>query len=190
MGGNRNGQERPCTRLTQRTELRSAAEPQSEKEGPQHHGERNCPAVHSNGRNPIQPNAPMRLGGSSGDPTVSVRYNAGGRSSALENSDVVARSPSHDLTPGTSEATAVVGRTPAAFAPGSSRNSGKITLFTDNMNTMTWIQKGRAKSYFANKLLSELFDHLPPGVGLEVVWVQSANNPADFPSRHPHRYPP
>jgi len=62
-----------------------------------------------------------------------------------------------------------------------------LVLWVDNTNTETWIRKGKANTFFGNRLLKELFACLE-GRTIEVHWEPSEANPADLPSRHPHKF--
>ena len=62
-----------------------------------------------------------------------------------------------------------------------------IVLYVDNTNAAAWLSKGKANTFFGNKLLSTLYTALGTRT-LEVHWEPSAQNPADHPSRHPHKY--
>lgn len=57
-----------------------------------------------------------------------------------------------------------------------------IRVYCDNQNVCAWVSKGRARSFFGNVKLQQLeldIKHLQ----LQVVWVPSAENLADRPSR-------
>jgi len=62
-----------------------------------------------------------------------------------------------------------------------------VILWVDNTNAATWIAKGKANTFFGNRLLGELYAVLGERT-IEVHWEPSASNPADHPSRQPHKY--
>lgn len=57
-----------------------------------------------------------------------------------------------------------------------------ITVFCDNTNAVAWVTKWRARSVFANLQLSRL-RHVLGMRRLSVLWIPSAGNVADSPSR-------
>jgi hypothetical protein len=62
-------------------------------------------------------------------------------------------------------------------------NFRHIHALNDNTNVVTWVTRGRGKSYFSNSLLTTLFKDLGSTV-LSLEYVPSAQNLADAPSRY------